>query len=50
MRVLFGAQDILDLVNDDYVSVSLSTNAMDVQRNARRDMRKKDQKTFFYIH
>lgn len=29
MRVLFDAQDILDLINDDYIPVSLSENAMD---------------------
>ena len=42
MCVLFGAQDVLDLVNDDYIPVALPENATDVQRN--------DQKTLFYIH
>ena len=50
MRVLFGAQDVLDLVNDSYVLVELSANATNAQRNAQRDLRKKDQKVLFYIH
>lgn len=50
MRVLFNAQDVLDFVNDSYVQVSFPENATDAQRNAQRDMRKKDQNTLFYIH
>lgn len=50
MRVLFGIQDVLDLVNNNYVSVALSANATDTQSNAQCDMRKKDQKALFYIH
>lgn len=34
MRVLFGAQDVHDLVNNDYIPVALPTNATDAQRNA----------------
>ena len=50
MCVLFGAQDVLDLVNDDYIPVALPENATDVQRNDQLDLRKKDQKALFYIH
>ena len=45
MRVLFGAQDILDLVNEDY-----AVDATEAQRNTYRELRKKDQKALFYIH
>ena len=48
MRVLFGAQDVLDLVTDDYVPIVV--DAMKEHRNAQRDTRKKDQKVLFYIH
>ncbi|XP_050876797.1 uncharacterized protein LOC127080519 [Lathyrus oleraceus] len=48
IRVLFGAQYVLDLVNDSYAA--LSENATDAQRNAQHEMRKKDQKALFYIH
>lgn len=48
MRVLFGAQDVLDLINDNYVLVALLKNAIDVRRNPQRDPRKKDMKTLFY--
>lgn len=48
MHVLFGARDVLDLVNNDYVA--LPKNATDVQRNAQRDLRKNDHKVLFYIH
>lgn len=48
MRVLFDAQDVLDLVNDNYVSVA--TNATEVHRNKQRETRKRDQKALFYIH
>ena len=50
MCVLFGAQDVLDLINDGYVQVTLLENATDVQKNAQGDLRKKDQKALFYIH
>ena len=50
MYVLFDAQDVLDLVNDDYVQVALAVNATDAHRNVQRDLRKKDQKALFYIH
>lgn len=48
MRVLFRAQDVIDLVNDDYTA--LQENTMGAQRNVQHDLRKKDQKAFFYIH
>lgn len=48
MCVLFGGQDVLDLVNDEYVSVA--EDAMESQINAQSQMRKKDQKELFYIH
>lgn len=50
MRVLFGAQDVFDLINDGYVQVTLPENATDAQRNVQRDLRKKDQKALFYNH
>ena len=34
MHVLFGAQYVLDLINDGYVQVSLLENAIDAQRNS----------------
>lgn len=40
MCVLFGAQDVLELINDDYTPVA--ENATKVQRNAHRETRKKD--------
>ena len=48
MRVLFGAQDVLDLVTEGYISVA--TDATNEQRDAHRDVRKKYQKALFYIH
>ena len=48
MCVLFGAQDILDLVNESYAIVAADTTK--AQRNTHRETRKKDQKTMFYIH
>ena len=48
MHVLFGAQNVLDLVNDGYTAHP--KNAMDAQRNAQRDLRMKDHKALFYIH
>lgn len=48
MRAFFGAQDILDLINDGYaVVVAYVTKA---QRNMHRETRKEDQKILFYIH
>lgn len=43
MCVLFSAQDIHNLVTDNYVLT-------EEQRNVQRDTRKKDQKELFYIH
>lgn len=45
MHVLFGAQDVLDLANDDYVAVAADAN--EAQRNMYRELRKKDQKVMF---
>lgn len=45
MHVFFYAQDVLDLVKDNYVP-----NATEAQRNVQRETMKKDQKTLFYIH
>ena len=50
IRVLFGVEDILDLINDGYVQGALLENATDVQRNAQCDLRKKDLKVLFYIY
>ena len=48
MRVLFGAQDVLDLDTNGYVPVAV--DATEKQRSAERATRKRDQKTLFYIH
>ena len=48
MRVLFGAQDVLELVTDGYVSVT--EDAIEKQKTKERGMRKKDRKALFYIH
>lgn len=48
MRVLFGTQDVLDLVTDGYVPVVADASAG--HRNMQRDIRKKDHKKLFYIH
>ena len=40
MRVLFSAQDVLDLVTEDYVPVS--ADATKEQKSAERATRKKD--------
>ena len=48
MRVLFGAQDVLDLVTDGYVPAA--ADATEEQRTAERVMRNRDQKALFYIH
>ena len=45
MIVLFGAQDVLELVTEGYVPV-----AADAQKNAQKDTKKKDQRVLFYIH
>ena len=48
MRVLFGAQDVLDLVTNGYVPVT--PDATEEQRYAERATRKRDRKALFYIH
>jgi hypothetical protein len=48
MRVLFGAQDVLDLVTEGYVPVAV--NATEEERVAQRETRKRDQKALFFIH
>jgi hypothetical protein len=48
MRVLFGAQDVLELVTEEYVPVA--TDATEEHKEAQRATRKKDQKALFYIH
>ena len=48
MRVLFGAQDVLDLVTDGYVPAA--ADATEEQRTTERMTRKRDQKALFYIH
>lgn len=48
MRVLLGAQDIIDLVND--IDTLIVEDATQAQRNVQRDTRKKDPKALFYIH
>ncbi|KAK2363413.1 hypothetical protein QL285_088402 [Trifolium repens] len=45
MIVLFGAQDVLELVTEGYVPV-----AADAQKLAQKDTKKKDQRALFYIH
>ncbi|KAK2448515.1 hypothetical protein P8452_12596 [Trifolium repens] len=48
MRVLFGAQDVLELVTDGYVPVA--ADATEEQKEAQRKERKRDQKALFFIH
>src|SRR3954462_11832946 len=48
MHVLFGAQDVLDLVTRGYVSIA--ADAMEEQREAQRETNKRDQKALFFIH
>ncbi|XP_050875693.1 uncharacterized protein LOC127079338 [Lathyrus oleraceus] len=48
MRVLFGAQDVLNLVNNSYTLTA--ENAIEVQINAQREITKKDHKAMLYIH
>jgi len=47
MRSLFGAQDVLELVENGYED--LAANATEVQRAAFREQKKKDCKALFYI-
>ncbi|KAK2363545.1 hypothetical protein QL285_088517 [Trifolium repens] len=48
MIVLFGAQDVLELVTEGYVPVA--ADATDTQKLAQKDTKKKDQRALFYIH
>ena len=48
MRVLFGSQDVLDLVTDGYAP--LAADMTEAQKITLKALRKKDQKTLFYIH
>ncbi|KAK2458032.1 hypothetical protein QL285_005238 [Trifolium repens] len=48
MIVLFGAQDVLELVTEGYVPVA--ADATDAQKLAQKDTKKKDQRVLFYIH
>ena len=48
MCVLFGSQDVLDLVTDGYAS--LAADAMEAQKTTHKAIRKKYQKALFYIH
>src|SRR3954465_3076079 len=48
MRVLFGAQDVLDLVTGGYIPVA--ADATEEQREAQRETKKRDQKALFFIH
>ncbi|KAK2405339.1 hypothetical protein QL285_054585 [Trifolium repens] len=48
MIVLFGAQDVLELVTEGYVPVA--ADATDAQKFAQKDTKKKDQRALFYIH
>lgn len=48
MCVLFGTQDVLDLANEGYAAVVV--DATKAQRNAYRELRKKDHKALFCIH
>ena len=48
MRVLFGAQDVLELVTDEYIQVA--EDATTEEREAQRSKRKKDHKELFFIH
>ena len=48
MRMLFGSQDVLELVTDGYNL--LEADATDDQKIAQKVLRNKDQKTLLYIH
>lgn len=47
MKSLFGAQNVLELVENEYED--LGANSTDVQRAAFKDLKKKDCKALFYI-
>jgi len=47
MNSLFGAQDVLELVENGYED--LAANAIDVQRATFKEQKKKDCKALFYI-
>jgi len=47
MKSLFGAQDVLELVENGYED--LGANATDVQRAAFKEQKNKDCKALFYI-
>jgi poly(A) polymerase Pap1 len=47
MKSLFGAQDVLELVENEYED--LAANATNVQRAAFKEHKKKDCKALFYI-
>ena len=48
MRVLFGSQDVLDLVTNGYNL--LEADATEAQKITQKALRKKDHKALFYIH
>lgn len=48
IRVLFGAQNVPDLVNNSYTTVV--ADETEAQRNTHRETRKKENKALFYIH
>src|ERR1043165_6467252 len=48
MRVLFGAQDVLELVTDGYILVAEA--ATEKEKEVQRDKRRRDQKELLYIH
>ena len=47
MKNLFGAQDLLEIMHNDVDD--LAANAAEVQRNAHKDLKKKDCKALFLI-
>jgi hypothetical protein len=47
MKSLFGAQDVLEIVQNGYDDLAL--NATDAQRTAFKESKKKDCKALFYI-
>jgi hypothetical protein len=47
MKSLFGAQDVLEIVENGYDD--LAVNAADAERNAFKEVKKKDFKALFYI-
>jgi len=48
MKNLFGAQDLLEIVHNGVSD--LTANATEVQRNAHKDLKKKDCKALFLIN